>query len=63
MLQNSGWKPEGKRLLGRPWHRWKNNIRMDLGEIRSEGADWMLVIQERDEWWAIVNMVMKSLVS
>jgi hypothetical protein len=26
-------KPEGKRPLGRPRHRWKNGIRMDLGEI------------------------------
>jgi hypothetical protein len=25
-------KAEGKSLLGRPRHRWKNNIRMDLGE-------------------------------
>jgi hypothetical protein len=27
-------KPEGKRLLGRPRHRWENNIRTDLREIR-----------------------------
>jgi hypothetical protein len=26
-------KPEGKRLLGRPWRRWKSNIRMGLMEI------------------------------
>jgi hypothetical protein len=26
-------KPEGKRPLGRPKHRWENNIRMDLREI------------------------------
>jgi hypothetical protein len=24
-------KPEEKRLLGRPRHRWMDNIRMDLG--------------------------------
>jgi hypothetical protein len=23
-------KPEGKRLLGRHWLRWENNIKMDL---------------------------------
>jgi hypothetical protein len=23
----------GKRPLGRPWHRWEENIRMDLKEI------------------------------
>jgi hypothetical protein len=26
-------KPERKRLLGRPRHKWKDNIRMDLREI------------------------------
>jgi hypothetical protein len=25
--------PEGKRPLGRPRHRWVDNIRMDLGEV------------------------------
>ena len=25
-------KPEGKRLLGRPKHRWENNINMDIKE-------------------------------
>jgi hypothetical protein len=26
-------KPEGKRPLGRPIHRWEHNIKMDLREI------------------------------
>jgi hypothetical protein len=26
-------KAEGKRLLGRPRHRWVDNIRMNLGEV------------------------------
>jgi hypothetical protein len=26
-------KPEGKRPLGRPGHRWEGNIRIDLKEI------------------------------
>jgi hypothetical protein len=26
-------KPEVKRLLRRPGHRWKDNTRMDVGEI------------------------------
>ena len=25
-------KPIGKRHLGRPWRRWKDNVRMDLEE-------------------------------
>jgi hypothetical protein len=34
-------KPEGKRPLGRPQHRWEDNIRMDLRKIVWEGVDWM----------------------
>ena len=30
-------KPAGKRPLGRPRHRWGDNIRMDLKEIRGIG--------------------------
>jgi hypothetical protein len=26
-------KPEGKRLLGRPRHRWEYNIKMDLKKV------------------------------
>jgi hypothetical protein len=26
-------KPEGRRPLGRPRRRWKNNIKMDLREV------------------------------
>jgi len=32
-------KPEGKRPLGRPRRRWKNNIKMDLQEVGCEGMD------------------------
>jgi hypothetical protein len=26
-------KPEGKRLLGRPRHRWEDSIKMDLQKV------------------------------
>jgi hypothetical protein len=26
-------KPEGRRPLGRPRRRWKNNIKMDISEV------------------------------
>jgi hypothetical protein len=26
-------KPEGKKPLGRPRHRWEDNIKMDLQEV------------------------------
>jgi hypothetical protein len=32
-------KPEGKRPVGKPRHRWENNIRMNLGEIELESVD------------------------
>jgi hypothetical protein len=34
-------KPEGKRPLGRPRHRWEDGIRMDLGEIGLGGVSWI----------------------
>jgi len=33
-------RPEGKRPLGRPRHRWEVNIRMCLKEIGWEGVDY-----------------------
>jgi hypothetical protein len=33
-------KPDGKRSLGRPRHRWVNSIKMDLGEIERYELDW-----------------------
>jgi len=40
-------KPEGKRLLGRPRHRWKDNIRMDLRERGCDGVIWMVLAQDK----------------
>jgi hypothetical protein len=33
--------PEGKRPLGRPRHRWVDNIKMDLRELEWVGIDWI----------------------
>jgi hypothetical protein len=43
-------KPEGKRPLGRPRHRWEDNIKMDLQEVGCEAKDWIDVAQVRDRW-------------
>jgi hypothetical protein len=51
-------KPEGKRPLGRPGHRWGDGIRMDLREIGLESVDWIHLAQDRDRWQALVNTVM-----
>jgi hypothetical protein len=34
-------RPEGKRPLERPRHRWEDNIKMDLREIGIDGANWI----------------------
>jgi hypothetical protein len=51
-------KPEGKRPLGTPRRRWVDNIKMDLGEISWGGMDWIDLVQDRDQWRALVNTVM-----
>jgi hypothetical protein len=50
--------PEGKRPLGRPRHRWVDNIKMDLTEIGWDCMDWIYLAQDRDQWRALVNTVM-----
>jgi hypothetical protein len=51
-------KPGVKRPLGRPRHRWENNIKMDLQEEGCGGMDWIELAQDRDSWRALVNVVM-----
>jgi hypothetical protein len=51
-------KPEVKRPLGSPRHRWEDNIKMELREIGIDGANWMRLARDRVEWWAFVNTVM-----
>jgi hypothetical protein len=31
---------------------------MNLREIGWDGVDWIHLTQNRDHWWAVVNMVM-----
>jgi len=50
-------KLEGMRPLGRPRHRWGDNIKMDLQEVGCGGIDWIELAQDRDRWWAFVNLV------
>jgi hypothetical protein len=56
-------KPEGKRTLGRPRHRWEDNIKMDLQEVGGGGVDWIDLAQDKDRWQALVNAVMNLQVS
>jgi hypothetical protein len=45
-------RPECKRPLGRPRHRWEDNIKMNLREMGIDGANWIQLAQDRVQWWA-----------
>ena len=50
-------KPEGKRPLGRPRHRWEDNIKKDLQKVGCGGMEWFKLAQDRDRWRTLVNAV------
>jgi hypothetical protein len=45
-------RPEGKRPLGRPRHRWEDN-RRGMGDM-----EWIDLARDRDRWRAFVSAVM-----
>jgi hypothetical protein len=51
-------KPEGNRPLGRPRHRWVDNIRMDVGEVGWDDVVWIGLAQGKNRWRALVNSVL-----
>jgi hypothetical protein len=48
----------GKEPLGRPRHRWVDNIRTDLGEVGWGDVDWIGLAQDRNRWRTLVNLVL-----
>jgi hypothetical protein len=50
-------RPEGKKPLERPRHRWEDNIKLYLREIGFDGANWIQLAQNRVQWWAFINTV------
>jgi hypothetical protein len=51
-------RPEVRRPLERPRHKWEDNIKMNLQEVGWGGMDWIELAQGRDRWFALVNAVM-----
>jgi hypothetical protein len=51
-------KPEGKRPLGRPRHRWMDNIKIYFREMGWDGVEWIDMAQDRDQWRAFVNTIL-----
>ena len=50
-------KLEGNRPLGRPRHRWENNIKMDLKEVGCDARNWMDLAHDWDQWRAYVRAI------
>jgi hypothetical protein len=50
---------DGKRPLVRPRRRWEDDVKLDVREIGIDGANWIQLGQDRVQWWAFVNTVMK----
>ena len=40
-------KPDGKRPVGRPRRRWRDNVEMDLMEISRDGKEYIDLAQDR----------------
>jgi hypothetical protein len=51
-------KLEENRPLGRPRHKWEDNIKMGLQEVGCGGMDRIDLAQDRDRWRALVNVAM-----
>jgi hypothetical protein len=51
-------KPAGRRPIGRPCHRWEDNIKIDLQEVVCRGMYWVDLDKDADICWASVNLVL-----
>jgi hypothetical protein len=51
-------KTEGKWLIRKPKCSWEDAIKVDLKEIEWEDMEWIQLSQDRDQWQALVKLVM-----
>jgi hypothetical protein len=49
-------KPEEKRLLGRPRHRWDDNFKLDFKETEYKSMEWIQLALGRVQKKAFVKM-------
>ena len=40
-----------KDLRGRLRRRWEDNIKMDLRVLDCIPGDWIVLVEDRDQWW------------
>jgi hypothetical protein len=53
-MQGFGGKLKGKRSLGRPRRRSKDNIKQDLQDVGWGRMDWFHLAQDGDRWRALI---------
>jgi hypothetical protein len=56
-IQAFSWKTWRKKATRRPRWTWKANIKINLREMKWGRYGWIHLAQDRDQWWALVNMV------
>jgi len=55
-------KYKGERKLARSKQRWKNNIKMDFKEIGCDGVCWTDLVQDMEDMYIVVKLVVTGLV-
>jgi hypothetical protein len=50
-------KPERRKQLGRSRRKWEDNVKMDFREIEWGGMDWIDLARDRNQWKALVDIV------
>jgi hypothetical protein len=50
--------PEGKIVLKRSRHKWKDSIKTDLKEIEWKNVDWIYLTQDTEKWRAAAKTVL-----
>jgi len=50
-------KPAGKRMLASHRCRKEENLKTHLQELKTDGVDWIHLSRDRNQWRAIVNML------
>jgi hypothetical protein len=59
-IQDNGGKARRKETTGRPQRRCVDNIKIDVREVGWDDVGWIDLAQDRDQWRALVNTVMKT---
>jgi hypothetical protein len=61
-MYDIGGKARRKERLGRPRHRWVDNIKINLRDVGWDDMDCTDLAQDSDQWRALVYTVMSLLV-